>query len=382
MVNKSYISFYNEIEEIPVKQDINDLEAHYNRRRALYMDLGVPEVLLTNADVLEFGPGSGENAQYIHSLNPTRLVLVDGAAPSINALKEKKQNGLLSNAEIIFSTIEDFTTEKRFDVVLCEGLIPGQSEPEKILKSAASHVKKGGVFVTTTCCNVSFLSEVLRRCLYPILLENAKTKNVDSLEYVVEFFAPHLKSLKFASRFPKDWVLDCIVQPWVKSYAFSVQDAITTLESDYEFYSSNPNFLTDWRWYKTKIKLFNQNNTNAIRKFQNTQPCYISTESEIKEHNADHAKQLAVLCNEVYALHNNIRDSQHVDLSLFKHLRTLVLRISECCGEERVKTYLYDYLSGLNQLLENSTNVDFGSFKSMWGRGQSYVSFIRQTICD
>lgn len=124
MSSKSFISFYEGIDEIPVNQDLHNLELHFNRRRALYSDLGLPEALLSRADILEFGPGSGDNAIYLDSLSPRSLTMVDGSLPSIRSLTQKALEGSLQAVSIVHSNIETFECNNFHDVVLCEGLIP------------------------------------------------------------------------------------------------------------------------------------------------------------------------------------------------------------------------------------------------------------------
>ena len=55
---RAFIDFYDKHKISPVSQDISDLQAHFNRREALYRHLGVVPSFLRGKTVLEFGPGA------------------------------------------------------------------------------------------------------------------------------------------------------------------------------------------------------------------------------------------------------------------------------------------------------------------------------------
>lgn len=58
-MNNVFLEYYGEHQISPVKQDISDLEIHYNRRKKLYRQCGIPTIAFRNAKILEVGPGGG-----------------------------------------------------------------------------------------------------------------------------------------------------------------------------------------------------------------------------------------------------------------------------------------------------------------------------------
>lgn len=378
MASKSFISFYEGIDEIPVNQDLHNLELHFNRRRALYSDLGLPEALLSRADILEFGPGSGDNAIYLDSLSPRSLTLVDGSLPSIRSLTQKALEGSLQAASIVHSNIETFECDNFHDVVLCEGLIPGQADPVKVLRAAARHTKPGGVFVFTTACHVSLLSEVMRRSLHPLLCEVARSHQIDSLEFEISFFDKHLSRLRHSSRFTRDWVLDCIVHPWADRFEFNVADGIVALAHDFEFYSSNPRFMSDWRWYKSKTGPCNNMNALASEQFWNTRPVYLSTRSQVTHYSKGVSVRVSKLSNDIYEIHNQLRSKNDFNIELYNVMVEKAMKIAELCKAKHISEAMHGYSRGVGMLLEKKVDADFGEFASFWGRGQSYISMLRK----
>ena len=76
-MDRSFVTFYTENNVSPVKQDISNLESHYNRRSHLLSSLGLTPILLEGKNILEFGPGSGHNSIYLASLKPKSFELVE-----------------------------------------------------------------------------------------------------------------------------------------------------------------------------------------------------------------------------------------------------------------------------------------------------------------
>lgn len=60
-MKNDYLEYYGKHHISPVKQDIKDLERHYERRRKLYRQCGIPVIAFRNAEILEVGPGGGYN---------------------------------------------------------------------------------------------------------------------------------------------------------------------------------------------------------------------------------------------------------------------------------------------------------------------------------
>lgn len=85
------LEYYNKYGIIPVNQSV--VTENYNlfkmRRVYLYSNLGIPLSLVTGKSIIEFGPGTGDNASVISSFKPSKLDLVDGNIASINRLNTR-----------------------------------------------------------------------------------------------------------------------------------------------------------------------------------------------------------------------------------------------------------------------------------------------------
>ena len=91
--------------------------------------------------------------------------------------------------------VEDFDTEERFDVVLCEGVIPLQLNPKAFLRHVAGFAAPGGVVVITCMDTVSQLSEIMRRVIGTLLV-HPDAPISEKLDILRPVFEPHLNTLK------------------------------------------------------------------------------------------------------------------------------------------------------------------------------------------
>lgn len=250
MTVRAFVDYYRELGISPVRQDLSDPEQHFTRRRALYHLLGVVPGVVRGRDVLEFGPGSGDNALYTASLEPRRYVLVDANPTGLAHLRARL--GELRGAgslEVVESMIETFPATATFDLVLAEGLIPTQADPDGITRRIASFVGTGGLLVITCVDSASFIAEIYSR----ILADRVAPRSLpvhERLARLRPFFAPRLATLEGMSRSTDDWILDNITQPFTGKL-FGIADALRVCGPQFDVLGSSPKFFVDWRWYKS-----------------------------------------------------------------------------------------------------------------------------------
>ncbi|WP_448249251.1 class I SAM-dependent methyltransferase [Thalassotalea agariperforans] len=377
----NFISFYNEQGVVPVRQKIDndDRIKHFNRRINLYRQLGLAPALIEGKSILEFGPGSGDNALLTSFLKPKYYKLVEGSQSGFDYISERMAKGEFHPSTIIeieHVLIQEYQDDRRYDVVLCEGLLPGQDEPQKLLAKVAQFVKPGGVLVITTATYVSLLAEIMRRMLLPFFTAD---NEAEKLKKLCLFFERHLAHLQYVSRHTEDWVLDSIIHPWGKNYQFSIADAANELKDNFEIMGSSPNFYQDWRWYKELIS--NNNQTLTLMQQQ-----YRAVELSFLNNNEFNHQEEITIQTKVIALITNIYD-QHHDFCLGNNreqwsvLAGNLLELKDIFEQCNLQTAgaITDYLKGIEQVLSGQKieQVDFASFESFWGRGQQYMSVVK-----
>ena len=90
---KAYLDYYEENSIIPVAQSLT-LE-HFKRREKLLLSLGIPLKFLNKKRIIEFCPGTGDNAVVTSHGKPLRYTLVDGNTASVTAIQDRIKKGVL-----------------------------------------------------------------------------------------------------------------------------------------------------------------------------------------------------------------------------------------------------------------------------------------------
>lgn len=353
----NHLSFYGNNNISPVRQDISDLDKHFQRREALYRQLGILPQAIAGRTVLEVGPGSGQNALYTASLRPSRFVLIEG-----NPLGATDTKTLLRpyNAEILQTRLENWTPEP-FDFVFCEGLLSGVENPTVILGKLMEATR--GALVVTVVDHISHFSETIRRALAQVLIDPEATLEV-KVNQLLPVFTPHLKTLKGMSRRYDDWIIDNLIHPGSIIPLFNAAQVIESLGMEY--YAGSPHFVTDWRWYKEATK---SRNKEVIRQ-------YWANAHNMLDYRKVTPVRVSHLNESLYALCSSAREylaefEKTREEKYFHYFKNVVEAI-----------YDSEYSAGLKEAIELLENpnpqaiANAKNFGAWFGRGQQYLSFV------
>lgn len=374
---RPFIDFYRQNRISPVSQDVSDLRKHFSRRDFLYRSLGLSPLGFAGRSVIEMGPGSGHNALYVASRQPARYVLVDA-----NPTGEDRARALLHEHfpgagffEFVRSDILEFSTDERFDIVLCEGVIPHQKEPVEFARHVASLVKPGGVLVLTTADHLSAYAEVLRRvfALYLAPLDLPVVRRVELLRPVMD---DHLQTLPGRSRPTDDWILDNLINPW-RGKLFSMADAINALADDFDAFGSSPRMLTDWRWYKDVVAGRQRLNELALEIYARTQLSFLDYRSPPLDADPAAVREVAVLAQESFEAMVAYECGDRFDLAVAvadraERVAGFIARLMPATARAFEEAAAY---------LRNRDTADpltcLREFRHCCGRSQQYMSFVR-----
>jgi SAM-dependent methyltransferase len=374
---KAFVDYYAANNISPVSQDISDIDRHLQRRSSLLRQLGVPPAFIRGRSIIEFGPGGGHNAVHLARLGPAAYVLVDGNPTGLELLRANlAEHAPACAPRIELALIENFASEERFDLVLCEGVIPLQNDPAAMARQVASFVVPGGVLVITAVDSVSCLADLLRKIYGQAILTGSRESLADQAERLIPVFKQHLETLPAMSRPHKDWILDTILQPFV-GQLFSLASAMDALADDFVFYGSSPVYMTDWRWYKS---LF-----GPARAFgQRAREGYLENVHNLLDHrfvwpprNPEDNAALLAHGDAIYALCRTRQFAitpQTLD-EVAGHVEAIADLVAGFAGQ--TAQALRDYAVGARGMAKGNPPGDLGAFRSLWGRGQQYVSFLR-----
>ena len=370
-----FLKFYENLKISPVSQDISDFQKHVARRTALYRQLGLLPLTFRNAEVLEVGPGSGHNSIVTAGFKPRRLVLVEPNSTGFQAVTALFRDFTDIPIEIHHALLENYAEPGLFDIVLCEGLVPGLDHKEAFLDQLDARVTPGGVLVITCYDSVSILFESLRRLIGKILIRDVVGIE-DRINILTQAFGSHLASLKGMTRSPRDWVLDNLLAPPVfnvKDY-FSVGQAISFFADRYYFYQSSPSFLSNYAWYKELSSEPSEFNHNYIDQFRANQHNLIHYQQESLSPRAGELNiELEKGCSELAGLAQQDMIEAGVVVSLLERIRRNL-------GQHMLATAALNEVMALfesGEFIPEKIAVDYPAFRAAFGRGQQYVSLLK-----
>ncbi len=362
----------------PVAQDISDLERHVRRRDSLYRLLGLPPRFLAGRSVLEFGPGSGHNSLVTAGWGPARYVLVDGNPRALAECRDLLAvHGRLGPAvTLVESRFEDFRRPERFDLVLAEGCLPFQLDPEGLLDHVAGFVAPGGLLVITTVSPLSIAAEIIRRLMCRPLIDPALSLETQ-LARLRPLLAPHLAALSGRSRPVDDWLLDNILHPFHETRCLALAQAIDRLADRFDVLGGSPAFWTDFRWYKT-LTQWDRGFNAVAREASRRSAASLIDHRVVIGHQPDQGDRLEAAATDLWQVMCTLERRRARDpapaaaavKALADHLALLgAATLAPCLDALREAE---DHLAG-RLPAERMT-----AFPALWGRGQQYLSLIRR----
>lgn len=375
----SHLDFYTKFNISPVRQDISDLSRHFQRREALYRQLGILPPSIRGQSVLEVGPGGGYNSLYTAALRPRRYVLLEGNPTGIahmNSLFHEHPEWT-DTIEIVESRLEDWKPDQEYDFVFCEGLLSGVPNPEEILHKLADSTTIGGVLTITCVDHLSHFPETIRRALAQLAF-NINDDLDTKVKRILPMVARHLETLPGMSRRHDDWVIDNLIHPGSIIPLISFPEAIAVLAPRFEFYASSPHLVTDWRWYKSIVGEEWDFNVQAIEQFWTQAHNMLDYRRVLPPREATANQQLYDLCSAARAQLERFerrREPQFM-ASFREHLGKIV---------EETRYFSTDIAEALSEAAAlladerpNPTAVaDAKKFGALFGRGQQYLSLTR-----
>lgn len=378
--DRPYLGYYTAHGISPVQQDIaHDMAAHFRRRRALYHSLGLSPALLAGKSAVEFGPGSGHNALYTASLSLERYTLVDGNPTGIAETQERLRArfGNQSGMEIVHSLIEGFDSDRRYDLVLCEGVIPFQRDPAAFTRHVARFAGTNGIVVITCIDSISGLGEFSRRLVADRIIPFT-APNAERLAALVPVFTPHLESLTGRTRPVEDWIHDNILIPY-HGRLFSIADAIGCLADGFDLYGSSPRFITDWRWYKACDDMDPGHNAAGLRSYYSNVVALADYRSTASTHDEEIGRQLLHHADRVFALMVDHETGGQADA--LPAAAEALLGVADLL--RRHAPAAAEALAAAAGVVLTPGPVDLSRLTSLcgyFGRGQQYLSFVRRSL--
>lgn len=265
---KTHLEFYRTHQISPVRYDLNDMQAHLERRASLYLQLGLPPIAFRSARILEVAAGLGHNSLYLAQTMPSQLVLLEPNAIGIQQIEEVYSTFSKGHTrpEIIPLMLEDYSPPVDFDIVLCENWLGTSKHELSLLQKLSRMVAFQGILVLTTVSPIGFVPNLLRRFLaiYAAPLHDSFEKRTAKL---VDTFSVHLDTLRAMTRNKVDWVQDNMINPAYFGLCLSIPQVIEQLGNRFDVLGSSPHFAEDWRWFKGLYGAHRQLNEHFLMEY-------------------------------------------------------------------------------------------------------------------
>jgi hypothetical protein len=249
----NHLAYYREHNISPVLYE-GTREEHFERRASLYRSLRLPPLAFRGAKVLEVASGTGQNAEYLASLNPALLELIEPYPARWTA-----------QIPVNVLTIEQYKAPHPFDILICENWIGVRELP--LLSKLASMVAASGVLVLTCVHPLGIYPNVLRRKLAARLVTDDMNFQ-EQTAILVRAFETHLATIKDMTRSAKDWVQDMLLNPAVEHIGVTFPTLISKLGAQFAILGTSPEFITDWRWFKSLHGNARRFNDHALSAYQ------------------------------------------------------------------------------------------------------------------
>ncbi len=382
---QTHLEFYREHQITPVRYDLSNLDAHLERRFALYAKLGLSPLTFKHSKVLEIAAGTGHNSLYLAQLMPAQLVLVEPNATGVEHIREAYSNFAKPHTcpELISQTVEEYLPQGTFDIVLCENWLGVSKHELAMLDKISGMVSQQGILVITTVSPLGFVPNLLRRFLAIYLAPHNKDF-LERTELLVAAFGSHLDTLSSMTRNKEDWVQDNMLNPAYFGLCLSIPQVLERLGGSFEALGSSPVFAEDWRWFKGLHGVERNTNAHFLTEYMRKAHNFLDYREQPQVGNSllnaqleDKAKQLltAITAHEDAYLNGSATLPAVQEIShLLDDLITLL------------PSHLVQAIRGLSEvqnLIKNPVFINSASvanmtdFRGLFGRETAYVSLMR-----
>lgn len=200
---KEHPSFYTKI----TKKNLSELII---AREKLLLSLKLPKKIFQNSSLLDLGSGSGiYSLIYNHFGAKTDLVEYEKSFTnqSKNLFKKFSKN---HNYKIINSDIFKYKTNKKFEIVIFNGVAHHTQNPKKILNNACKFLNKKGFLIYGIGNKAGFFQRALQR----LILYKISTNEKDIIHNAKILFKKHLhRARKFGGRSINQIIFDTYINP-------------------------------------------------------------------------------------------------------------------------------------------------------------------------
>lgn len=258
MADAKLFQYYERQELLPTFGNFKgpgDLERYAEGRRKFFRDkLLLPLRTFRDADLLEFGPDSGENALVFGQWG-ANLTLVEPNSKAVGQIRRYfEQFDLAARLrELVSADVAGFRSEQKFDVIDAEGFIYTIHPTESWLSIFAALMRPDGYGVVSYYERYGGLFELTLKAIHAAVkvLSGKPSEESAGLVFKTKWDSiPHTRA--FAS-----WVMDVMENPFVRlKYFLDATELVRQIHAQgFAMHSSWPTYADPLMivWHKSEI---------------------------------------------------------------------------------------------------------------------------------
>lgn len=383
-MKNDYIEYYGKHNISPVRQDISNISTHYERRKKLYRQCGIPLIAFRNAEVLEIGPGGGNNTLAFFHWGSRHVDLVEANPKGIKDMQELfVEQGISEDKFEIFPCMaEDYHTDKRYDIVIAEGFLPNIYNQQEIIGRLKELVCREGIIVITCIDDVGFFIEAMKR-LVGLAITADISEYRQKTEYLTDFFEPQLAQLRGVSRSPEAWVQDQILNPAMSNGTeMTMMQAVGYFGEGFDVLGSSPQMFTDYSWYKD---IWHDYKKDYKEQFERKRLSLLMANMPETELQAEQVDILVKHFADIRKLEIEYEKSSDI-----RKISEIVLKMDamEDLVEQNLKEGFVNVFHEIKKILsclqrgERIIMNKYPHFFAAFGRSQQYISFVKKDEGD
>lgn len=237
-----------------IQNDSHDIMQRYeDSRKFLFRKLKMPPRLFKQAELIEFGPDTGENTCLFAKWG-SQVFVVEPNETSMDTLLENFDRFGFSDRISGTSNVslQDFSSNKSFDLLVAEGFIHTIQPNQLWIKKCASLLRPDGLMLMSYMETAGHTFEILLKVIYRYGVEVLQD---DSINTAHRLFDNKWDSIPHTRTF-HSWYMDVIKNPYVRyQYLNHAHDLLASCEKEALFlYSSWPIYEDGLHvaWHKAK----------------------------------------------------------------------------------------------------------------------------------
>lgn len=224
--------------KIPLENKLHR-KRHLAKRERLFRDLlKIPLKTFNHSSLIDFGCGTGEQ-DICYALWGADVFLTDLNSYSLEMAEKYFQEFNLTHKllGVRNTSVFDFQLRKKFDFVICEGMLHHTQEPGKGFNIIAQHLKRGGFIILQVAFDTSHFQRSLHRLVLDYLAEG-ETKEIERISRLL-FQETLQRAHRFGGRSIKQIIYDFYVNPKHKGISLiEIMDWFK--DNGIKYYSSYP----------------------------------------------------------------------------------------------------------------------------------------------